>query len=387
MKRVLLFTVWIVVGAVCAIGCKGPLALKMTRQEYNEVVQETGKEQLLLNLVRLRYRDRITFLEIQSLATQFSFDTEATVGGNVIESGPDVLNLRALLGTSERPTISYRARQGSEFVEAMYSPMDPRAIVYLTQSGWSVDRVFKIGVQEMNGILNAPTASGPTPEEAPVFREFNNTVHIMRQLQIRNAIDLGYSEDTSTVSSVIEASAVDGSDLVAAASNGFKFEKAEDGFILTKKTKNLYLARSEQCDQSALDLFGCLGRIDLLSQNRVELNLEPRSVYGAMNYLAHVIDVPEEHYMEGLVPVTYTPDGVPFDWHEVNGDLFRVHVQKCKPKNAYVAVEYRDYWYYIPDDHLSSKATFVLLLGLIQLQAGGGEVGEAPVLTLPVGVR
>ncbi|MCA9072292.1 MAG: hypothetical protein KDA84_25370, partial [Planctomycetaceae bacterium] len=368
-------------------GCKGPMALQATRQDYNEVVQKTGKEQLLLNLVRLRYRDRITLLEIQSLATQFSFDTAANVQGDLKEATPDILSLGALWGTSERPTISYRARQGSDFVEAMYSPMKPEALVLLTQTGWSASRVFKIGVQEMNGIPNAPSASGPTPQVAPVFQEFNYTVDVLRHLQVADAVDIGFSEETTAVSSSISEKAVDGSDLVAAASNGFKFEKADDGFVLTKKTKKLYLARKEQCDESSLELFNGLGRLDLLSQNRVELKLEPRSVYGAMNYLSHVIDVPEKHYVEGLVPVTYTPDGLPFDWHEVNGDLFRVHVQKCKPRNAYVAVKYRGYWFYIPDDHLSSKATFVLLLGLIQLQAGGGEVGEAPVLTLPVGAR
>ncbi len=387
MTRFLSYTILIAVAFYCVAGCKGPLALQVTRQRYNEVVQKTGKEQLLLNLVRLRYRDRITFLEIQSLATQFSFDSGAAIEGDLIEARPDILNLSAFWGTSERPTISYRARQGKDFVEAMYSPMEPEAIVFMAQSGWSASRVFKIGVQEMNGVLNAPTASGPTPLEAPVFREFNNTVDVLRQLQIGNAIDLGYSEETAAVSSPIKASAVDGSDLVAAASNGFKFEESGDGFILTKKKKVLYLARKEESAESFLDLYACLGKLDILSQKRVELKLKPRSVYGAMNYLSHAIDVPDEHYCEGLVPITYTPDGMVFDWHEVNGDLFRVLVQKRKPKNAFVAVQYRGYWFYIPDNHLSSKATFVFLLGLIQLQAGGGEVGEAPVLTLPVGVR
>jgi hypothetical protein len=363
------------------------MALRMTRQNYNEVIQKTGKEQLLLNLVRLRYRDRITFLQIQSLATQFSFDSGAAIEGDLLEARPDLLNLSAFWGTSERPTISYSARQGKDFVEAMYSPIEPEAIVSFTQSGWSVNRVFKIGVQEMNGILNAPTASGPTPKEAPVFREFNDMVAVLRELQISNAIEFGYSEGTSAVSSPISASAVDGSDLVAAAKSGFKFEESGDGFVLTKKTKSLYLARNEECDESDLDLIGSLGRLDLVSQQRIKLNLEPRSVYGAMNYLSHAINVPDEHYSEGLIPITYSPDGQPFGWDEVNGELFRVEVQKCKPKNAFVAVRYRGYWFYIPDDHLSSKATFVLLLGLIQLQAGGGDVGEAPVLTLPVGVR
>ena len=36
--------------SITATGCAGPLALRTTRQKYNEAVQRTTNEQLLLNL-------------------------------------------------------------------------------------------------------------------------------------------------------------------------------------------------------------------------------------------------------------------------------------------------------------------------------------------------
>lgn len=45
-------------------GCAyhGPEALSMTRPEYNVVIQQTNDQELLLNLVRLKYRDTPYFL-------------------------------------------------------------------------------------------------------------------------------------------------------------------------------------------------------------------------------------------------------------------------------------------------------------------------------------
>ena len=56
-----------------------------------------------------------------------------------------------------------------------------------------------------------------------------------------------------------------------------------------------------------------------------------------------------------------------------------------KPKHAYVSIKYRDFWFYIEDDDLHSKKTFMLLLELYNLQSGRGP-DKGPILTLPLGV-
>ena len=54
-------------------GCLGPRALRHSRVKYNDAIQRSADEQLLLNLVRLRYRDTPSFIELSSLSTQFAF--------------------------------------------------------------------------------------------------------------------------------------------------------------------------------------------------------------------------------------------------------------------------------------------------------------------------
>ena len=60
--------------------------------------------------------------------------------------------------------------------------------------------------------------------------------------------------------------------------------------------------------------------------------------------------------------------------------LFTVHT--CKghkpPATAYVAVKYRDYWYYVNDRDQASKTTFALTLELSRLDFGPGGVVQRP---------
>ena len=54
-------------------GCAsfGPNALRDTRLQYNEAVKATTEEQLLLNIIRLRYTDTPSSLAVSTIAAQF----------------------------------------------------------------------------------------------------------------------------------------------------------------------------------------------------------------------------------------------------------------------------------------------------------------------------
>ena len=63
----------VVLSSVVAAGCTtlGPHALDQTRLYYNEVIKRTTEEQLLLNIVRLRYTDTPSSLAVSAIAAQF----------------------------------------------------------------------------------------------------------------------------------------------------------------------------------------------------------------------------------------------------------------------------------------------------------------------------
>lgn len=56
-------------------GCTslGPQTLDHARLQYNEVIKRTTEEQLLLNIVRLRYTDTPSSLAVSALGTQLRF--------------------------------------------------------------------------------------------------------------------------------------------------------------------------------------------------------------------------------------------------------------------------------------------------------------------------
>jgi len=54
---------------IALAGCMstGPTLVSGSRTDYNLVLRQAGNQQLLLNLVRSRYRDQAMFLEISAL--------------------------------------------------------------------------------------------------------------------------------------------------------------------------------------------------------------------------------------------------------------------------------------------------------------------------------
>ncbi len=210
-------------------GCAGPQALRHSRAKYASAVHVTRNEQLLLNLVRLRYRDTPSFLELTNLATQFNFDESASVAGTVKESSKEfnVLGLNAGVDFSERPTASYTPLQGAEFVTRLISPIEEETIVLLTRSGWKGERVFRIAVQSMNGLSNMRGASGPTPfnvrqTEIDEAIRFTRLVRLLEDYSEQRILRFNYEEVEIPKSAAIPSSTVNPQHAVEAAQNGFQ---------------------------------------------------------------------------------------------------------------------------------------------------------------------
>ena len=66
-------------------GCNavGPQTIRGASFDYNEAIAHSWNEQLLLNLVRLRYRDSPYFLRVTSVTTQYSLEASASAGNTV----------------------------------------------------------------------------------------------------------------------------------------------------------------------------------------------------------------------------------------------------------------------------------------------------------------
>jgi len=146
----------------------GPTALKETHPAYNQAIVTSLNQQILLNLVRLKYYDTPYFLKIASVTASLTLGGSASVGGVAnTRSRNNVITTGVGIDYTDRPTISYVPLQDSDFLKDILSPISLDALLVMTQSGWSIEAVFGVCLERINNSYNAPGASGPTPHSAP----------------------------------------------------------------------------------------------------------------------------------------------------------------------------------------------------------------------------
>ncbi|PCC70580.1 hypothetical protein SAMN02745121_05535 [Nannocystis exedens] len=340
-----------------ACGAVGPRSLRYGRGTYNAAIQQTNIEQLLLNLVRLRYRDAPLFLEVTSISSSLSLELGAGLGGTIAPPNSSVAPGSAV-SYIERPTITYAPLQGSRFGTQFLSPVELSDILLLYHAGWAIDRIFRVFVQKLGPLQNAPRASGPTPHNAPEFEAFFAATELMRSLWADGLVDLTY--------------------LPSVAGNGLTL-------TLTRRGDDTDTRVARLC--ALLGLPGPTYKITLTEAPRPgevgAVQLVPRSLLGGMYYVSHGVEVPPEDYAVGRVPTTRDDAGEVFDWARLTGTLMRVRHGAREPKNAYVSVYYRGLWFWIADNDLDSKSTFSFIAQVLELQSGEIK-GTAPVLTLPI---
>lgn len=336
----------------------GPSTIRGDRANYNTAIQRSNDQQLLLNLVRLKYRDTPFFLEVSNVAAQFKFRSNANANATLQNGVKGLFGLGAGATVEESPTVTYAPLSGEQFIQRFLSQVPLETVFLLSHSGWSIERIFRICLQRMGELKNAPNASGPTPNRAPVFMDFVQAVRMFRQLQLRDALTVSLGARGKVPELVMRVRGEPGEFPELRGLNrllGFPPENTR--FVLTV---NPSPAKGEG------------------------LRIETRSLLGILYFLSHGVETPTEDREQGKITLTRRSSGKLFDWGEVTGDILKIHSQSSRPGRAAVDVFYRDQWFYIDDSDLNSKSTFSLLAQLFSLQAGKAK-DRGLLLTLPLG--
>jgi hypothetical protein len=348
-----------VLGFVLLSGCHsfGPEQLRGTHPLYSAAIVDSINEQFLSNLVRLHYRDPTFFLDVASVAATMRMGGTGSAGANVNGLGTDSGNLGFGGSYETLPTISYAPLQGEDFVKSLLSPVSIDAVLALNGSGWSVRRVFALCVESVNGISNAPTASGPTPARAPKhYEEWNRLVDLFEEVADDNLVQARQDPVSKTLKIEIRSN-----------------PEHADAIAEIKAMLGL---------DPNLRVYNVEG--DAIERRSDTIHIVTRPLMGTLFYLSHRVDSPVEDQEAGYVTVTRNPDGSVFDWGDTPaGRLFHVRQSEDKPKHAAMAINFYDRWYYIPNNDLESKSTFLLLTQLFRLQAGAAK-SIGPTLTIPV---
>jgi hypothetical protein len=316
---------------------------------------------MLLNLVRLRYREVPVFLAVGSVITQYFYLGDMNTGvsfGKLTEGAShEIVNAKARMLYAERPTITYSPLIGQEFAQQLLTPIPSELLFSLVQSGWPPDQLLMMGLERLNQVENTHFGTVPSKESLEGLRTFQHVVQLMIELSGRRALEVQSNKaETPDTRSLV-------------------FEQVQDNDtqMLINELKSIL----------GLDPNYSAFRVtkQLIKRNPDEVTVRVRSLLALMGFLSRGVEIPATHIEENRVEEMIIPVDA-----ELRSLLFplRIHSHVDKPTNAFVAVRHYDHWFYIiHSDHMSKQA-FGLLTYLFQMQAPQAQT-LGPMITVPTG--
>jgi len=342
-------------------GCTniGPKTVPRDRFDYNMALADSWKEQTLLNIVKIRYADMPLFVDVASIVSGYSLEGSVNLGGTISSKDAyqgDFFAAGAAAKYTDRPTITYAPITGTKFNTSFMTPIPPRAILFLMQSGWPVDMIFPITVDSINGLRSRISAGA---NERQGDTDYYRLIGLLRKIQESGAV-------------------------------GMRILKGKD----QKETTVLFFYRenlSPEVEAALREAGKILGlepggrevtvTYGLIPESKREMAMLTYSMLQIMIKLATQIEVPAEHVEDGrTMPSKTSAD----DSDSGLGRLITIHSGTGHPDDAFTAVRYRDHWYWIDDRDFRSKRTFAFLMILFSLTETGGKEG-LPLVTIPAG--
>ena len=346
--------------ALYLTGCAsiGPATVPRDRLDYVTSVGESWKDQTLLNIVRLRYGDAPSFVDVSSVISGYTLQGQLSAGAAISSNLTNTIpsNLVTMGGGAtyiDRPTITYTPVSGDKFARSLLRPLPPSEVFELIQAGYPADAVLLITTRAINGIYNR---SGIGTRARAADPEFYPLLDALRRLQFSGAVSIRLDKrGTEEIGRLLLSSK----------------RAAEVGEDLQFVRTTLGAAPDKNGEITVG--FGLLPRgpneIVLLTRSMSEILLE----------VAAGIEVPAEHVAQGrTAAATRLADAE----NPRDRPLIRIQSSASPPADSYAAVRYRDTWYWIADGDLNSKRVFTFLMIFFSL-AETGVTPQAPVLTIP----
>ncbi|MGB7747132.1 MAG: hypothetical protein WBN75_07585 [Verrucomicrobiia bacterium] len=350
---IMLFTAVIAMSTGCTH--LGPGTVSQDRFDYSTSIADSWKQQTLLNIVKLRYLDLPVFVDVSSVVAGYSMQTGVSLNGTLSTKNAIQGNYVAGGGQAiftDRPTITYTPLTGQKFLRGLMTPIEPKNIFFMLQSGYAADFVLGLTVESLNGLHNRSNAGGSAREADP---EFVRVLQLLREVQAAGAVGMRVEVDK------------------------------------TKDATAVMFFRRDNVPPEILDKIAEIRRLLMFPEGVQKFNLVYSPVLGATNELAvgsrsmvqimgafaSYADVPVQDVKESrALPSSSSTNSA------ANINPVEIKCSPDKPADAFAAVHYRNHWFWIDDRDWRSKRALTAVMFLFTMAETGGSE-QLPLITIP----
>lgn len=362
----------ITVLCLLVISCRsiGPAQVYMDRNRYNDVIQDTNNQQLLENIVRIRYIDPISFLKLSNITASYNINPNinGTFGGATpraiaTPNIPFIFNTALVqpeIHYSDSPTITYIPVADNEFVSEIMSPVTLQNLHLFTYGGsGDIETRMNIAIQELNGIHNARSLSNAKINKVPTVKRFRHLISLIAKAYDDRKLDLR--------ASTYKGHYIEHLKITPAFKRSRDYAEILRVLKIPNNGKKIILTDSD---------------IDAPDMNVIRVHA--RSTLGMLTFLSHAVDVPKEHVKAHYVHQFTDMNGKRINISHFLKGFMRIYTSKQEPDDAFVKCYLHYNWFYIKNSDLDSKATFSFVTRVMMLTARNLYTGtNGPMLTLP----
>jgi hypothetical protein len=317
--------------------------------DYGISIGDSWKNQLLANIVKVRYLDMPVFLDVGQIVSGYTLETQVN-GTLTFLPGGDSQSLGAYGRFTDRPTITFTPKTGDDYLRSLLTPIDPKVLLSLIAAGYSPELLFTWAVESINGVENF---SGHRSEQRAGDPQFLELIELLVDLRESGVVGFEVRSDPDTGQTVL---------LVVS-------ERDVDRETAAKRARVRELLHLAPGPTEFRVVYSPVARGgDVVA-------IETRSIVTMVEALSKFVEIPAEKVASAGIGLP-SGDGQP--------PPFTVHTSENQPTDPFAAIQYRDDWYWIDHEDQLSKRVFTVMLFLTTIANEGGG-GAAPVLTIPTG--
>jgi hypothetical protein len=338
-------------------GCAsiGPNALGRDHFDYGQVISDTHKREALLNVVRLRYGDGLTFLSVNTVVSSYTLET--TGSASVIPNpvlGYAFPSPTGGVTYTDRPTMTFSPVTGAQLAAAFVHPLPLNDVFPLAQNGMPVDVLLRLAVQSIGRLVNTGRLENtPTSRSAGQIGspDFFKLLTDLRTLQDGGALS-------------------------------FRFTKTKDDphvYLSISDSPNPALTAAAARVRSLLGVGP--GEIDIIygraASRPNQVAVITRSVVGILAHISAQIDVPEDD-----IQAHRTLPSIGYATAEQR-PVVVVRTSRSQPQSTYIAVQFKNRWFWVADTDFDSKVAFSIVQILMDIAHDDTSATKGPILTIP----